>query len=168
MKLWCMADESGLRVNTKLQWLHTAVTTAYTWYGVHATRGLQALEEHGILKGYFGTLVHDCWAPYWRLDCEHALCGAHLLRELLYAQESTKQAWSQGLMDTLQAANIACHVARQNGQATLTQEQIEAFTNRYQARVQEGQWHHLATAKTPGQRRRAKQSTTYNLLLRLA
>ena len=58
------ADESGLRVNAKLQWLHTAVTTAYTWYGVHATRGMQALEELGILKGYFGTLVHNCWAPY--------------------------------------------------------------------------------------------------------
>lgn len=161
------ADESGLRVNANLQWLHTAVTTAYTWYGVHATRGMQALEEHGILKGYFGTLVHDCWAPYWKLDCEHALCGAHLLRELLFVQQSTKQTWSQGLMDTLQAANIACHVARQNDQATLTPEQIEAFTNRYQALVQEGQGQNLATAKTPGQRGRAKQSTTYNLLLRL-
>ena len=161
------ADESGLRVNAKLQWLHTAVTTAYTWYGVHAKRGMQALEEHGILKGYFGTLVHDCWAPYWKLDCEHALCAAHLLRELLYVHESTKQVWSQGLMQTLQAANMACHEARQDDQATLSPEQIEAFTNRYRALVQEGQGHNLATAKAPGQRGRAKQSTTYNLLQRL-
>jgi len=128
---------------------------------------MQALKEHGILKGYFGTLVHDCWAPYWKLDCEHALCGAHLLRELLYVQESTRQAWSQGLMDTLQAANMACHVARQNDQATLSPEQIEAFTNRYQTLVKEGQGQNLATVKTPVQRGRAKQSTSYNLLLRL-
>ena len=70
-------------------------------------------------------------------------------------------------MDTLQAANIACHVARHNDQVTLTPEQIEAFTNRYQALVQEGQGRNLVTAKTPGQRGRAKQSTPYNLLLRL-
>lgn len=70
-------------------------------------------------------------------------------------------------MDTLQAANMACHAARQNDQATLSPEQIETFTNRYQTLLQEGQGHNLATAKTPGQRGRAKQSTTYNLLKRL-
>ena len=51
------------------------------------------LDEHGILAKRTGVLVHNCWAPYWRLeDSVHALCNAHLLRELLYVKESTGQA----------------------------------------------------------------------------
>ena len=37
----------------------------------------------GVLPGFGGVAVHDGWAPYWRYqDVRHALCGAHLLREL--------------------------------------------------------------------------------------
>ena len=71
-------DESGLRVASRLQWLHTAVTPTHTWYGVHPKRGMQAITDHGVLPDYAGVLVHDCWAPYWSLDCAHSLCGAHL------------------------------------------------------------------------------------------
>jgi len=42
-----------------------------------------AIEAHGILRSRIAVLVHDCWAPYWDLECVHALCNAHLLRELL-------------------------------------------------------------------------------------
>lgn len=55
---------------------------------MHAKRGLEAIVAHGILPKRLGVLVHDCWAPYWKLDDGlHALCNAHLLRELVYAQE---------------------------------------------------------------------------------
>jgi transposase len=36
------ADESGLHVDSKLQWLRAAVTDKLTWYGVHAKRGMEA------------------------------------------------------------------------------------------------------------------------------
>lgn len=37
----------------------------------------------GVLPGFAGVAVHDGWAPYWYFeDATHALCGAHLLREL--------------------------------------------------------------------------------------
>ena len=51
-------DESGLRVSSRLQWLHTAVTATHTWYGVHPKRGMQAITDHGVLPNYAGTLVH--------------------------------------------------------------------------------------------------------------
>ena len=86
------ADESGLRVAGKLHWLHIAASDTLTWYGVHAKRGLEAIEAHGILPKRLGVLVHDCWAPYWKLDDSiHALCNAHLLRELVYVKEITGQ-----------------------------------------------------------------------------
>ncbi|WP_373888641.1 IS66 family transposase, partial [Massilia genomosp. 1] len=47
--------------------------------------GMEAIAAHGILPNRLGVLVHDCWAPYWTLDCIHALCNAHLLRGNLQA-----------------------------------------------------------------------------------
>jgi transposase len=96
------ADESGLRVDSKLQWLHTAVTPLLTWYGVHAKRGMEAIKELDVLPNCTGRLVHDCFAPYWNLDDkEHSLCGAHLLRELTYEQQVSGQSWAQELATTL-------------------------------------------------------------------
>jgi transposase len=43
------ADETGLRVAGKLQWLHTAVTEALTWMGLHARWGKEAFACFGIL-----------------------------------------------------------------------------------------------------------------------
>lgn len=83
------ADESGLRVAGGLHWLHIAANVTHTWYGVHPKRGMDAVTAQDILPKRLGVLVHDCWAPYWKLDCVHALCNAHLLRELVYIEELT-------------------------------------------------------------------------------
>ena len=38
------ADETGLRIEGKLQWLHTATTNFFTYLFVHKNRGKEALE----------------------------------------------------------------------------------------------------------------------------
>jgi len=79
-----------------------AATATLTWYGVHEKRGFDAMAEHGILPNRTGVLVHDCWAPYWKLDSGlHALCNAHLLRELTYVQQLTGQAWPSNMTNLL-------------------------------------------------------------------
>jgi transposase len=77
-------DESGVRCQGRLHWLHVASTSMFTYLFVHPQRGKQALEsEQSILKRFFGWLVHDCWHSYFNLPhIKHAVCGAHLLREL--------------------------------------------------------------------------------------
>lgn len=160
------ADESGLRVAGKLHWLHIAASDTLTWYGVHAKRGMAAIEAHGILPNRLGVLVHDCWAPYWRLDDSvHALCNAHLLRELVYVKEVTGQQWPESMMQLLLGANRVCTAARRQ-QRTLDASDVAAFRTVYDALVREGEAIHPETTQQPGQRGRAKQSVAANLLRR--
>ena len=99
------ADETGLRVNHKLHWLHILCAAGWTWYGVHQKRGQEALDFFGILTEYEGRLVHDCWQTYLDLHCLHALCNAHILRELVFIHEQYNQAWAKSLFDLLLAMN---------------------------------------------------------------
>jgi transposase len=160
------ADESGLRVAGKLQWLHTAVTQTLTWYGVHAKRGMDAIKEHGVLIDFKGVLVHDCLAAYWLLDCEHALCNAHLLRELQFAHESTQQAWAKTMMDVLLECNRAVQKAAQS-QVELSAQTINELTARYESALAQGFKQNPEQTKPAGHKGRVKQSKTYNLLRRL-
>lgn len=160
------ADESGLRVAGKLQWLHIAASDTLTWYGVHAKRGMEAIEAHGILPKHIGVLVHDCWAPYWRLDgATHALCNAHLLRELMYVKELTGQQWPEEMTQLLLGANRLCGAARQQGMQ-FSAADIAAFRTLYDAIVRKGERLNPETAQAAGARGRAKQSVAANLLRR--
>jgi len=76
-------DETGFRVATKLHWVHSASTGKYSLITVHAKRGTAAMNAAGVLPAFTGIAVHDAWAPYdTYTQAGHALCGAHVLREL--------------------------------------------------------------------------------------
>lgn len=73
------ADESGMRINGSLHWMHVVVTALVTWIGVHKKRGWEGMKELGVLSVFFGTLVHDGWKSYRDREARflHALCNAH-------------------------------------------------------------------------------------------
>jgi transposase len=76
-------DETGFRVEGRLHWVHCARTEKYTLIYRHRRRGVQAIEEMGVLGRFGGVAVHDARAPYdTYLDAEHQLCCAHAVREL--------------------------------------------------------------------------------------
>ncbi|MEO5793835.1 MAG: transposase [Rhodoferax sp.] len=58
------ADETGIRVQGKLAWLHCAVTDTLTYLAYHAKRGGDAFTALDILGGVRSTLVHDGLAAY--------------------------------------------------------------------------------------------------------
>jgi len=90
------ADETGLRVAGKLHWLHTASSLLYTYLFVHEKRGRLALEsDKSILNRIRGWLVHDCWSSYFRFNMKHAICGAHILRELEGLIENRQSKWAR-------------------------------------------------------------------------
>lgn len=160
------ADESGLRVASCLHWLHTAASETHTWYGVHAKRGMEAIEAHGILPKRIATLVHDCWKPYWKLECVHALCNAHLLRELVFLHESTGQTWPQRMIDILISARDTCAAARPATTA-LTQGQTRQIFARYHAILDEGSAINPEAKREGARRGRIKQTPAINLLRRM-
>jgi transposase len=77
-------DETGLRVEGKNHWLHTASNEFYTHLFVHANRGKKALgSEESLLTSYSGRVIHDSWSSYFSYNnCSHGLCGASIIREL--------------------------------------------------------------------------------------
>ncbi|WP_338849830.1 IS66 family transposase [Massilia sp. W12] len=160
------ADESGLRVSAKLQWLHTVANQTHTWYGVHPKRGMDAINDHGILPRYTGILVHDCWSSYWNLDSTHALCNAHLLRELLYIQEQSGQDWPAELAKFLKGSNKICHALRVGNQA-ITSEQGRDFFTVYDGILKRGEALHPPAVPDKNKRGRTKQSDAFNLLKRM-
>lgn len=89
-------DETGNRVKGKNQWLHTAGNDQFTYVESHEKRGFATTEDIGILPAFKGTAVHDFWKSYFKYtDCNHALCDAHLLRELVGITENNKQIWAE-------------------------------------------------------------------------
>ena len=91
------ADETGLRVEGKLSWLHATVTSLYTYLFVHNKRGQVALRSHqSILDKLTGWLIHDCWSSYFSfIGCKHGLCGAHILRELQGLIDNHQSKWAR-------------------------------------------------------------------------
>jgi len=91
------ADETGIRVENMLRWLHTVTSQLYTYLYVHEKRGRLALEsEKSILNSLNGWLMHDCWSSYFRFEnVKHAICGAHILRELEGLIENEQSKWAK-------------------------------------------------------------------------
>jgi transposase len=95
------ADETGCRVKGKRHWLHVLSTAWLTSFHIDPKRGLEGMDQLGLLTRYTGSLIHDFLSSYYRLTCKHFLCGAHLLRELTYLHEEMKQPWAADMIELL-------------------------------------------------------------------
>ena len=95
-------DESGLKVNKTLFWLHTACSTVLTYLFVHEKRGKKAhTDSTSILHKFKNWAIHDCFSTYFGFtNCRHALCNPHLLRELTFQKEQGK-LWATQIHDFL-------------------------------------------------------------------
>jgi len=76
-------DETGNRVKDKLYWTHVVSSSIITYYMIHKKRGKEAIDVMDILPTFKGIAVHDHWKAYYKYDCLHSYCNAHLLRELI-------------------------------------------------------------------------------------
>lgn len=159
-------DETGINIDGDKLWLHCVSNEYFTYFYPHEKRGFDAIEEMGILLEFKGILCHDHWKPYFRLDCVHALCNAHHLRELTRAWEQDKQQWAKDVRELLLEINKAVDDA--GGQ--LSTADSMAFKTKYRNLLKEGAKECPPpdeTKRKKGQRGRLKRSKSRNLLERL-
>ena len=113
-------DETGVRVQGVLHWLHVARTDKLTHYAVHRKRGKAAADAIGILPQFQGIMEHDGYSSYPQYSqCEHAQCNAHPLRELCFLEEHEKQQWAGNLKAHLLACHLTVEEARARGETRL-------------------------------------------------
>ncbi len=95
------ADETGIRLNGKNSWMHVVSNKTVSFFAHHLNRGKQAMDDIGLLKNYNGTLIHDRFSSYFSYSCEHSLCNAHILRDLVYVEETFNAPWAKKIRELL-------------------------------------------------------------------
>ena len=158
-------DETGINIGGKGHWLHCLSNDSWTLYHPHERRGLDAMNDMGVLPRFDGILCHDHWKPYYRIDCTHALCNAHHVRELTRAWEQDGQQWAQKLKNLLETINRK--VADAGG--ALDAKESEKYRRKYRNIIKQGEVEcpEPIRPKKKGKRGRIKKSKSRNLLERL-
>ena len=126
------ADEPGMRVEGRNHWLHSVGTENATVYGIHKSRGREALDDIGILPKYTGTLVHDHWKSYYQYDrCSHSECNAHHLRTLKYLHENPHCSWAGDMAALLLRIKRHVDLCKLFGAERIEQADIELYEKSY-------------------------------------
>jgi len=136
-------DETGFRVAGKLAWVHSASAGKFVLVTVHPKRGREGMDAAGVLPAFAGIACHDAWKPYDGYDgvAGHALCGAHLLRELIAVTETGTEddvIWAQQAIDALLTLNQAAAAARDAGHRAIDPEMLEKQSRWYREAADAG------------------------------
>jgi transposase len=97
------ADETGGKVNGKLNWIWVFQNALLTYIFLHPSRGKAAIDSHfpdGLPESI---LVTDRHRSYFNMETAgHQLCLAHLIRELVYLEElNQNQTWATEMLSLL-------------------------------------------------------------------
>ena len=159
------ADETGINMGGDKHWLHCVSNEFWTLYYPHEKRGMDAFDDMDVLPGFKGILCHDHWKPYFKLDCTHALCNAHHLRELTRAWEQDGQQWAHDLKNLLEKINSKVNDAG----GALNARQAGKYRSQYRKLIKQGEIECPEPTRPPkkGKRGRIKKSKSRNLLERL-
>jgi len=161
------ADETGLRVEAHLQWVHAVSTTDLTLYHLDTERGTEAMDAMGVIEHLRGVLVHDGWASYRTYEnLVHGLCNAHHLRELDAAGATDGQGWANDMAALLTDTWLMVLEAKAAEKHALSSDQLAQVRTKYDAIIAAG---HVANPPVApsGKRGRPKRTKPHNLLLRL-
>jgi transposase len=156
-------DETGIREGGKLKWLHTASSSLLTYQFVHPKRGAAAMKSaESVLNNFGGIAVHDCWGSYFVFtETKHALCNAHILRELTGVLETSGSKWCGRMKRLL----LEMYDKSDKGKGLLEGE--AKYEKRYGAILRSGE-REEAPAEKANPKGKWKRSRGRNLLERLS
>lgn len=159
-------DETGVRVNGKGQWIHTASNTQWTLLYAHQSRGGKAMDEMNIMPHYKGYLVHDCYKAYFKEKYEfrHVLCNAHLLRDCEEIAQFDHHQWPVKMKTLLQECWKLTREARDQD-TPLKESVIREWEQKYDEILEQGrvEWSKDAVPVKTGPRGRKSKSKAANL-----
>lgn len=159
------ADETGIKIDGELAWLHVLSDSKTTVYLAHEKRGKEAIDAFGVIPNYKGILCHDHWKPYLGYDCTHALCNAHHLRELQWVIDFKDQKWAKTMKRFL--SKLQDEVDEYGGK--LSEDIIKKKVRRYREIIKTAQLECPIYVRSVGSKKtgKIKQSKERNLLDRL-
>jgi transposase len=164
------ADETGLRVEASLYWVHSASNAELTLYHLDKKRGtdaMDAIDAMGVLEHLSGVLVHDGWSSYRKYtEVEHALCNSHHLRELDGVAEVEGQGWARDMVALLADTWHRVLDLKETDATSLSATELASIRTAYDAIIVAG---HVANPAPPpsGKRGRTRRTKAANLLGRL-
>jgi transposase len=130
------ADETGLRVEKRQDWVHVTATDRLTLLIHDRRRGERAITGIDILPRFEGIVVHDGFSSYDQYrQCRHAQCNAHILRELNYVIETSKAKWAQGMKALLLEIKAGVDEAREGGRKKLPPRLKGEFLRKYDQNI---------------------------------
>lgn len=87
--------------------------------------------------GTKGILMHDHWKSYYGYTaCRHAMCGAHLLRDLTFIFEAFQVKWAERMKALLIEIKNAVHATTEG---KLLEEDSEMYKEKYRMILKEGE-----------------------------
>lgn len=162
--------ETGTRVDKKLWWVHDASNCEYTYLDISPKRGNAGMEQCGVLPEFKGIAMHDCWASYWNYpDIQHAVCCAHLLRELTGIDENhPEQKWASAFIDLLLEMKKVKDKAVEKGKDFLSYYHYHKFDKKYDELIGQARKENPLPETTEKKRGRKKKGKILALVERLA
>ena len=163
-------DETGTRVDKKLWWVHDASNCEYTYLDISPKRGNAGMEQCGVLPEFKGIAMHDCWASYWNYpDIQHAVCCAHLLRELTGIDENhSEQKWASAFIDLLLEMKKVKDKSVEKGKDFLSYYHYHKFDKKYDELIEQARKENPLPKTTEKKRGRKKKGKILALVERLA
>lgn len=162
-------DETGFRVEGVLYWLHSVCNSMFTYLSVQEKRGETAMRAIGFLPEYTGILVTDCLGAYWQFpQLSHAICNAHILRELKgIFQNYPEQSWAEELRTLLQEMDHCRNEAMETKASQLPPETVDNFKRRYDEILDRAAAANPIPPRKPGQRGKTPKGKVRSLIDRL-
>lgn len=142
----------------------------YTYLDISPKRGNAGMEQCGVLPEFKGIAMHDCWASYWNYpDIQHAVCCAHLLRELTGLDENhSEQKWASAFIDLLLEMKKVKDKSVEKGKDFLSYYHYHKFDKKYDELIEQARKENPLPKTTEKKRGRKKKGKTLALVERLA
>ena len=131
-------DETSVKVNTDLHWIHTISNERGIFYTVTKKRCDRETGPLDKLASFNNVLVHDHLKSYYTLEnCQHAECNAHIQR---YLQEGIDFEDSEAcgkVLEILQMSLHRKHELQRKGYGRMAEEEVSAISGMMQTVMSE-------------------------------